>query len=290
MSDSRRVSVIIPSYNQPNALSLVLEGLRRQSFLDFELVITDDGSDHDTPDLVFEFAENAPFPVHWVTQEDLGFRKSKALNNGIRRAQGEHLLFLDGDCIPTRDWAKKYLAALEAGADFCVAGYVILPLDETKTITVARVQNGEFESLATFSRRVVSAANHWKQCLYILLRTKGRPHFLGGNWAATRSAVEGVNGFDENYEHFGREDSDIRNRLVNAGYRPVSLFNRNWVFHCNHGIDPRRTDPKVVRGASDVDYYNSRKDAVRCERGLRSAEQDSDAQESSREAGQPSDT
>lgn len=268
MSESREVSVVIPSYNQPNALRLVLEALRLQTFLDFELIITDDGSEPDTEALVSEFREGAPFPVTFVSQEDLGFRKAKALNNGIRVAVGRYLLFLDGDCVAPRRWAERYVGALRRGDEFCVAGYEILPLDKTQQMTVESIRSGEFMKLRPWSRKLVDLAVHLKQSFYIRLRTPGRPHMLGGNWAGTRAVIERVNGFDEKYEGFGREDSDLRNRLINAGARTASLWHQNFVFHCHHDIDPRRTMPTVVRGPSDVGYYESRRRAVECERGL----------------------
>lgn len=271
--ESREVSLIIPSYNQPNALRLVLEALRHQTFVDFELVITDDGSEPDTEALVREFAGTSPFPVQFTAQEDLGFRKAKALNNGIRLATGKYLLFLDGDCVAPRTWAQTYVEAMRRGAEFCVAGYDILPLEKTRTISVESIQSGEFMALHPFGHRMADRMMHLKQMLYILFKVPGRPHMLGGNWAATRDVVERVNGFDENYAGFGREDSDLRNRLVNAGCRTVSLWHRNFVFHCHHDIDPRRTQPSVVRGPSDVSYYNSRKDAVSCANGLTEREE-----------------
>ncbi|MGE3164479.1 MAG: glycosyltransferase [Planctomycetota bacterium] len=275
MSASREVSVIIPSYNQPNALRLVLEALRHQTFRDFEVVITDDGSEPDTEAMIREFEAESPFPLDFVAQEDLGFRKAKALNNGIRLARGRHLLFLDGDCVAPRRWAERYVNALRRGYEFCVAGYDILTLEQTREISLETIRNGEFMQLHPWHHRLADFAAHWKQRFYILLRTPGRPHMLGGNWAGTRDIIERVNGFDEKYEGVGREDSDLRNRLINAGARTISLWHKNFVFHCHHDIDPRRTLPTVIRGPSDVAYYESRRQAIECNHGLRERHQPS---------------
>lgn len=61
--------------------------------------------------------------------------------------------------------------------------------------------------------------------MYGLLRQPKKPKILGGNWAATRECLFAVKGFDG----FGKEDSGIRNRLCNAGFRGRSLWHCNWV-------------------------------------------------------------
>ncbi len=264
-----KISVIVSCFNQPNAMRLVLEGLLCQSNQEFELVVADDGSDPDSRELVEGFRKRAPFPVIWCTQRNQGFRKSAALNRGIRSSRGDYCLFLDGDCVPARDWIVRHMSALMSGIDFCVAGYVHLPFDETRDLSTERVRSGDLVQLASFRQRCTFAAQNIKQGLYIRLGAAGRPYLLGGNWAVRRAALERINGFDEGYANMGREDSDIRNRLVNAGYRARSLWNSNWVYHCDHRLDPRRNEPTHIRGPADRDYYQRRKRSVLCPRGLR---------------------
>lgn len=258
------VTVIVASYNQPRTLSLVLEGLRRQSELDFEVVVADDGSDRDTFELLSSIQD---LELRWVTQEDRGFRKARALNHGIREAQGDRLLFLDGDCIPPRHWVRSHCQALER-ADFSVAGYVFLDLSTTEKLSASDIRDGRFELLIPDATRRYFTRTHWKQRLYLLLGMKYRPKILGGNVAVRRSALERINGFDEHYDGFGKEDSDLRNRLRSAGCRGVSLWNSNWVFHCDHRVDARRVQPGALRRAPDRDYYYGQRDSARCIKGL----------------------
>ena len=67
------ISVIVSSYDHPNALTLCLEGLRHQDLSNFEIVLADDGSDIDTFDLVEEFIREG-MPILVTTQPDEGFR------------------------------------------------------------------------------------------------------------------------------------------------------------------------------------------------------------------------
>lgn len=262
------VSIILSSFNQPNTLRLALESLDRQIERDFEVVIADDGSDGDTLELVEEFSGRVPFDVAFETEPHDGFRKARALNRGVRRSRGEYLLFLDGDCLAPAVWIARHLEALRRGADYSVAGYVYLSLEASRRITVERVREGSFETLITPAQRRWFGRRHLLQRYYQLVRKTTKPRILGGNWAVRRAALEAINGFDEMYDGFSKEDSDARNRLNTGGFRPASLWHRNWVFHLDHDLDPRRTRPDVIRRRADKAYYNSRKKTVRCAHGL----------------------
>ena len=263
-----RASIIVSSYNQPNAMALVVETLVHQTQADLEVVFADDGSDADTLDLVKRFADRAPFPVTFTTQDDRGFRKSKALNNAIRRASGERLLFLDGDCLAPRDWARHHVEALDAGAGFSVGGLIRMNLEQSRSLTVEQVAEHRFESLITLPHRLQFLLTHLGQRVHIARHVMNRPKIRGGNFAATRQAILDVDGFDETYEGFGKEDSDIRNRFRASGCRPRSLWHSTWVFHCDHGLDPRRSAPGVTVRHSDRAYYQRRKGQQRAARGL----------------------
>ena len=262
-------SLIITSYNQPNALALVFAGVLAQSHRLQEVVIADDGSEGDTVELVTAFADRAGFPVIFTTQEDRGFRKARALNTAIRKSRGQDILFLDGDCIPPRQWAHRHVAALRRGWDFATAGYVFMSLERTRGLTRECIRSARLDEEIHAEEHSDFHFIHRKELLYGLLRKRKKPRILGGNWAVTRDALLAVNGFDENFEHFGKEDSDIRNRLRNGGFKGRSLWDQNWVYHCSHDFDPRRNLPEVVRMAPDLRYYQSRRHATMCERGLR---------------------
>lgn len=262
------VSLVISSYNQPNAMALVLEGVLTQTHPIAELLIGDDGSQPDTKELIDGFAARAPFPVSFETQEDRGFRKSRAVNNAIRLATQPNVLILDGDCIPPPSWVENYVRVLDRGVPFATAGYVMLDLSQVQELTKEQIAAGRIDELITDEQRRKFHKIHRKELLYAFLRQRKKPKILGGNWAATRESLYAVNGFDERFDGFGKEDSDIRNRLRNAGFRGRSLWDHNWVYHCTHDFDPRRNLPDVVRSEPDYDYYTSRLRAKSCELGL----------------------
>ena len=126
------ISVIVSSYDHPTALGLVLEGLRRQDLAGFELLIADDGSDHDTFELIDRFRA-AGLAIQVETQPDEGFRKAMAVNRAIRKASGEQLIFLDGDCVPFKDFIRRHADAYEPDG-YAVGGYIWTDLATARAV------------------------------------------------------------------------------------------------------------------------------------------------------------
>jgi glycosyltransferase involved in cell wall biosynthesis len=81
-----KLSVVVTTYNRPDALQAVLQGYAAQSDLAFELIVADDGSTSDTASLVDQFAAQAQFPVSHVWQDDAGFRAAPAVPTRPRPA------------------------------------------------------------------------------------------------------------------------------------------------------------------------------------------------------------
>jgi glycosyltransferase involved in cell wall biosynthesis len=94
-------SILVTTFRRPRHLELVLESIAGQQGVprDFEVVVSDDGSDDGTAELVAAFATRADFPVQFTTQPHAGFRLARVRNNAARLAHGRYLLFLDGDCV-----------------------------------------------------------------------------------------------------------------------------------------------------------------------------------------------
>ncbi len=258
-------SVVVSSYNQPRALHLALEGLQRQSRPPGEILIADDGSEDDTRLLVESFRAKTTIPVRFVTQEHRGFGKARALNSAVRVARGATVAFLDGDCIPHRDWLDAHGTILGSRGGYSVGGYVRLTLSQAEAIEAGRVEADTFLD-PTLRRRF--RWFHRLQNVYIWLRKRKKPKIKGGNWAATMEALREVNGFDERFDGYGRSDTDIRNRLNAAGVRASSAWGQAFVFHCPHSMDPRRVEASATRRVPDWDIHGEGRARPRCERGL----------------------
>lgn len=92
-----KVSVIIPACNQAVFLPEAIHSVQAQTFTDWELLVVDDGSTDDTPQVLAPYAgDNSPDPrVRGVRQENRGLPGAR--NTGIRHACGPYLAFLDAD-------------------------------------------------------------------------------------------------------------------------------------------------------------------------------------------------
>ncbi len=106
MEAQYRITVFTPTYNRAYILENLYRSLQRQSFRDFEWLVVDDGSGDDTDRLVAGWmAEENPFPIRYVRQENGG--KCRAINHGLKLAQGELFFTVDSDDYLTDDALEK---------------------------------------------------------------------------------------------------------------------------------------------------------------------------------------
>ena len=93
------ISLLIATYNWPQALACVLASVRAQRVAPLEVVIADDGSRDDTRRLIEREAQHFPVPIVHVWHEDTGFRLAAIRNKAIAQARGEYLVQIDGDIV-----------------------------------------------------------------------------------------------------------------------------------------------------------------------------------------------
>ncbi len=103
-----QVSVIIPAYNAMKFLPITLDGVLKQTFQDFEVIIVDDGSS----DSIKEWSKSIEDQrVVFISQDNQG--PAAARNRGIRQAKGEFLAFLDADDLWFNTKLEKQVKILE---------------------------------------------------------------------------------------------------------------------------------------------------------------------------------
>lgn len=109
------ISIIVSTYERPDALEAVIRGLSKQSNLHFEIVIADDGSGPETARVVSSWRVRWHSRLAHVWQPDAGFRLAGVRNRAVVASSGEYLVFLDGDCIPRRDFVAEHRRLAEPG-------------------------------------------------------------------------------------------------------------------------------------------------------------------------------
>ncbi len=261
-----QVSVILSIFDQPSAFTFSLLGYRRQTFRDFEIVVADDGSDDETKEIVHRFRREGGIEIKHVWQENQGYRRAKIANEAVKISEGRTLLLSDGDCIPHRDFVKVHADKGEPGA-FCTGGYVMLTAEYCAKLTESNVREGEYEGRLTSGDRWKMRLHHWKSTIGVLVGNPKKPKVYGCNISVDRDVYYAINGYDENFAGFGKEDSDLRNRLRRYGAKPISVWGRAWVYHVDDSIDPKIRRRRIPRRKTR-DYYDRPNVPVRCDNGL----------------------
>jgi glycosyltransferase involved in cell wall biosynthesis len=110
MTDTK-ASVVIPAYNAARTLPRTVESLFLQTAESFEIIIVDDGSSDETPEICKTLQKDSPFPVKVLRQQNRG--ECAARNRGIESAEGEYIIFLDADDVAEREYVDKLVEAVE---------------------------------------------------------------------------------------------------------------------------------------------------------------------------------
>ena len=240
-----RISVIVTTYNRPDALAVVLEGYLAQTDRKFQLIIADDGSGNDTKEVVSAYENRAAFPVEHVWQEDRGFRAAAIRNRALVAAEADYIIFSDGDCIPLPDFVSRHRLLAEKGW-FIVGNRILLNEAFTNRILSGDISVHAWNVRQWLGARMRGHTNRWLPFLSLFLQSplrKTRPHQWEGamtcNLSAWREDLLLVNGFDEIYSGWGLEDSDLVIRLIKSGPRRKSARFAAPVLHLWHKENDR---------------------------------------------------
>jgi len=106
-----KVTVIISIYKDIEALELIFQSLFTQSYTDFDILVSEDGSTEEVKLFLEKYVDNDK--IFHISQKDVGWRKNIALNNAIRVSNGEYLIFLDGDIIPYKNFVEQHVKLSE---------------------------------------------------------------------------------------------------------------------------------------------------------------------------------
>jgi len=233
-------SLIIATYNRPDALALVLESVLLQTQMPGEVLIADDGSEAATKSVVKAYAEKISIPLHHIWHEDKGFRLSAIRNKAIAAAKGDYIIQVDGDVIMHPHFIEDHIAFARENS-FVRASRIYL--DEALTAKKLQEKNAHINVWKSGVSNKTSALH--VPLLWPFFETgyknKGLERFEihGCNMAFWRSDAIRTNGYNEDFEGWGYEDKEFVARLLAVGCVKRFLKLGGIVFHLHHPESPR---------------------------------------------------
>lgn len=257
------VSLVVTTYNWPEALAFVLDSARRQSRLPDEVLIADDGSGEPTRTLLQAIARDFPVPLRHVWQADDGFRAARSRNRAIAAAHGDYIIILDGDMVMHRHFVADHLAAAKPGT-FVQGSRLFAGPDASARMKRDRIfEPGPF--FPDLDRRRHTLRIPLLARLQLATSEKASPKYIKScNQGYWRADLLRVNGFDERMQGWGREDDEVAARLFHVGIPRRLLRFGGLATHLHHTV--RHDD-----GASPNDFYladTRARRVTRCEFGI----------------------
>lgn len=256
-----KATLILSTYNRPDALALCLESILHQSVLPEEVIVGDDGSKEETCQLIKDYQKKFPVPLIHVWQEDEGFRLAKARNKCLAKAKYEYIIQIDGDLILHRDFVKDHLSFACKGC-YVKGGRVNI----TKSLTDKLCAKGKYFQPNFFTWGLMRRENslHLPSIARSLAPRRKTTPGLGCNMSFWREDALRINGYDEFYVGWGGEDFDFGMRLSNSGLQKLALKFAGIVFHLWHN------DLYMQNKKKNFEYYHQKADnkAIRCKQGV----------------------
>ncbi|WP_205501677.1 glycosyltransferase family 2 protein [Rufibacter psychrotolerans] len=258
---SMTTSLVISTYNWPDALEVVLKSVARQNELPDEVIIADDGSREETRAVIERYQQSFPVPLLHCWHEDTGFRLAAIRNKAMAMAQGEYIISIDGDMVLHPDFVKSHKRMARANT-FMQGKRVLLQPEITKEILQAKQWH-----ITPFTSGIINRFNAVSSPFLAKLGSKKRPDIKairGCNMAFWRADVLRINGFNEDIEGWGREDSEFAIRMLNAGVIRRNLPFGGVGYHLYHPENARTSLPENDKILSDAIAQKSKW----CENGI----------------------
>lgn len=261
MSAAFKLGLIINTHNQPEYLARVLRAVAGQSSAPDEVLLADDGSGAETREVFTAWTNHQSSRCEHLWQKNEGFRRSRILNLSIAKAQADYLVFLDGDTVPHPEFIADHRAVAQRG--WFVQGH--RALIEQKAASYFGLGRFAADRRAALVRWQLSGWKHAFRWPRPLSRARADLRGIRGcNLGIWREDLVRVNGYNEAFVGWGREDSELAVRLMNSGVQRRDV--RGWAlcYHLWHPPASRAGLPANDEFLTTAIQQKSR----RCEAGL----------------------
>ena len=234
-----RTSLIITTYNRADALSLVLCSVESQTVLPKEVIIADDGSAKETQKMILDFQENSNLNIIHSWQEDKGFRVAKSRNKAIAKSNDDYIILIDGDMILHPKFIQDHVNNAESG--YFIQGTRVLLTKNTTSKVLKALKDINIQFLF-FSQGIQNRKNAIHSNFLSKLFSKKKNYLRGiktCNMSFFKKDCTNINGFNNAFEGWGKEDSEFIVRLLNSGINRKNLRFNAIQFHLWHNENTR---------------------------------------------------
>ncbi|MBU6159165.1 MAG: glycosyltransferase family 2 protein [Bacteroidetes bacterium] len=228
-------ALIISTYNRADALWLTLLSVVCQTQLPDEIIIADDGSNDSTKNIIDRFKDQYGIDVIHVWHEDNGFRLAAIRNKAIALAKSDYIIQIDGDLILHRKFVADHIKWAKANTFVSGTRCMI-----AQPLTRQLLLKNEGKTPSPFSKHLSKRYNGIHSTLISILfynlsaNPNNYKYVLGCNMAFWKKDLLLINGYNESFEGWGKEDNDLSIRLINAGLKLKFIKFSAIVFHLYH--------------------------------------------------------
>lgn len=226
-----------------------------------EIIIADDGSKDDTKALIASFVPKFNIPLIHVWHEDDGFRKSVILNKAIAKAKGDYIIQADGDCILHRNFVQDHLAFAQKNTYLFGSRVNIL---EPFLPTLFEKKQTQFSAFSTGIKNRTRALRIPILSNFYKATNTFSKKYRGCNTSYFKSDFIAVNGYNEAFKGWGREDSELALRFHNFGLQGRRIRYRGIVFHIYH-LEKSKSRLEIN---NDIELRTIEENIVWCDNGI----------------------
>jgi glycosyltransferase involved in cell wall biosynthesis len=255
---SPRPSLIIATADNSHALNLVLGSIALQSRMPCEILVADESTDTECAKVVQDWSRTMKCPlIRFVPARQNGSR-SPLLNQVVRAATGNYLIFVDADCFLHRHFIADHLRHASPGT------FVQGRRAGVRARYVHRISPGKFWPLYWFLRRRMYGLRLGIRRLRPTIKLDNLRTINSCNFAVWREDFIRVNGFNEEFDESGLETIELATRLTNAGTTLRTITGHAIIYHLDHRYTARYRSLKTAR----ILEFTARQKASRCELGF----------------------
>jgi glycosyltransferase involved in cell wall biosynthesis len=228
-SEIPKITLVVNTFEAPETLEKVLLGIRFQTVVPHQTIVADDGSGPATAQLLEAWRPKLAGGLLHVWQPHEGFRRARILNEAIARATGEYVVFLDGDCPPHDRFIEDHGQLAEPGM-WVQARRCFVKEPHVSDFVPGRTNIGAWALSGKLEQAIKAFRTPWVW----IRRDRDLRGIIGCNLGIWREDLKAINGYDESFTGWGREDSDLGARLYHLGRTRKFVRGRAIVFHLNH--------------------------------------------------------